>query len=106
MVGETPEKAPWDQRLAESLAQEAWEAANNPDGRRQSPPLREQIKSPYFWVMSIGSGASVSILFAARHGWEYGLGGGIYLCVLLASVRERRASRTARLPRMSTKENP
>lgn len=91
MAGDAP-KAPWDQRLTERMARQAWEAANDPARARRNPPLREQIKSPYFWVAMLAAVAVPAILGTVKQGWAYGLVGALYLVGLVGSARARRKS--------------
>jgi hypothetical protein len=44
------ERRAWDQRLTDALAHDAWLAANHPADRPREPPLRERIRSPWFWM--------------------------------------------------------
>jgi hypothetical protein len=53
---------PWDRKLTEGLARDAWLAANRPSERPREPPLRERVRSPWFWVLLLG----VAGLTAAR----------------------------------------
>jgi hypothetical protein len=86
---QTP-KAPWDQRLAENMARQSWEAANDPAQARKRPPLREQIKSPYSWVAMLAAACVLAVLEVSNAGWAYGLAAALYLVGLVASPRARR----------------
>jgi hypothetical protein len=99
------QKPPWDQRLAERLARESWEAANNQAGRVPNPPLKEQISSPYFklallaWLVALLAyilGGSAWVRLAALPLYF----GGQFLARLAA-----REVRAASLLRNATKEN-
>lgn len=91
MAGETS-KAPWDQRLTERMARQSWEAANDPARRRRNPPLREQIRSPYFWVAVFAGSAVIVMCETVKQGWAYGVGAALYVLGLLASARANRRS--------------
>lgn len=91
-------KAPWDQRLTEHLARQAWEAANNP-ARRQNPSFREQLRSRYYWLYLLALGGAMLIMYTAKAGWLYGLAVVLYLIALLASAAARRDARAASLRR-------
>jgi hypothetical protein len=82
-------KAPWDQRLTEGMAQRSWEAANDPKQSRR-PPLREQIKSPYFWLAMLAAASVLAVLEVSKSGWAYGLAAALYIVGLVASARARR----------------
>lgn len=82
------------------MAREAREAANDPAARR-NPPLREQIKSPSYWLSLLAMLVAI-LLFNARSGWVDALGAVLYLGGLVAGPVFR--ARTARLLRTSTKE--
>jgi hypothetical protein len=81
---------PWDQRLAEGMARRSWEAANDPAQARKRPPLREQIKTPYFWVAMLAAACVLMLLEISKSGWAYGLAAALYLVGLVASARSRR----------------
>src|ERR1700730_8243826 len=98
MATSAPKKASWDRRLAEHLARTSWEAANDPERRRRSPPFREQIRSPYYWFAVLAFGGAVLIWFAASPGWPRALAAVLYVVSLLASALSRRDAR-ARLDR-------
>ena len=53
MATDAEKNASWDQTLLDGMARQSWEAANNPEGRRRNPPLREQFRSPYFKLAMI-----------------------------------------------------
>jgi hypothetical protein len=89
MESEAP-KAPWDQRLAEHLARQSREAANDPAQARKRPPLREQIRSPYFWVAMLTAACVLALLEISKSGWAYGLAAALYLVGLIASAMSRR----------------
>jgi hypothetical protein len=72
------------------MARESWEAANGLQQGRKRPPLREQVRSPYFWVASFAAGAALAIFDTVKQGWGYGLAGALYVVGLLASARARR----------------
>lgn len=91
MASEVP-KAPWDRRLGEHMARQSWEAANDPARRRRNPTLREQIRSPYFWVAMLAAAGVLAILAVSKEGWAYGFAGALYIIGLLASARARRKS--------------
>jgi hypothetical protein len=100
------QKLSWDQRITEHMAKQSWEAANNPAGTRRNPPLRAQIKSPYFWLTFVATGAAFFVFDTAKHGWVYAIAGVLYLGALLAGALARRDARTASLARVSTTEEP
>ena len=102
MVSNAPRKAPWDRRLAEYLARESWEAANDPVRRRRNPPFREQIRSPYYWFSVLALGGAILILRAAKPGWMYALAAILYLFALLASAAARRGAHIAGWGRRTT----
>jgi hypothetical protein len=81
---------PWDQRLAEHMARESWEAANDPAQARKRPPLREQIRSPYFWLAMLAAACVLGVLEVSSAGWAYGLAAALYVVGLIASARARR----------------
>jgi hypothetical protein len=89
MAGEAP-KTPWDQRLTERMAQQSWEAANDPARARRNRPLRKQVRSPYFWVAMGTIVAAFSVLRVSEEGWAFGLAGALYLAGLVASARANR----------------
>ena len=93
MVSATPKKAPWDQRLMESMAREAREAANDPVARR-NPPLREQIKSPSYWLSLLATAVGVFLLNHATDGWTHALAAVLYLggLVVLSGFRRDRTA--------------
>lgn len=104
MASNAPRKAPWDRRLAEHLARESWEAANDPARRRRNPPFREQIRSPYYWLSILALSGAILIWRAAKPGWMYALAVVLYLFAVLASVAARRDARAASLARRTTDE--
>jgi hypothetical protein len=53
---------PWDRKLTEGLARDTWLAANRPSELPREPPLRERVRSPWFWIVLL----SVAGLTAAR----------------------------------------
>jgi C4-dicarboxylate transporter len=73
------------------MARQSWEAANDPALARKRPPLREQIKSPYFWVAILAATCVLAILEVSNAGWAYGLAAALYLVGLIASGMSRRA---------------
>jgi hypothetical protein len=80
-------KAPWDQRLAEHMARQSWEAANTPRDNRRTPPLRERIRSIYFWV-ALGALTAGFVLFTVvGHGWPLALAAGLYMTGWLVMAR-------------------
>jgi hypothetical protein len=90
LMNGTQTTPPWDVRLAERWARQAKEAANDPS-RYERPPLREQVRSPYFWLapVAIGVGILMDSTNTARD-WSgavvaIGIGG-----VLGAAQRDRR----------------
>jgi hypothetical protein len=83
-------KAPWDRRLAERMARQSWEAANDPARARRNRPLREQVKSPYFWVAMLAAIGVIAVSEVWKEGWAYGLAGALYIAGLLASARANR----------------
>lgn len=91
-------RVPWDQRFAESLARESWLKANRPEELRPEAPLRERIRSPWFWIGVAPFIAWVVIVETAQpKGWAFA---GI-LCALVAlawllGFVERRTRRRAR----------
>jgi len=91
MVGEAA-KVPWDQRLTERLVRQAWEAANDPARARRNPRLREQIRSPYFWVATFSGPAIIALCEAVRQGWAYAAGAVLFVVGLLAAARANRKS--------------
>jgi hypothetical protein len=104
MASNAPTKAPWDQRLAERLARESWEAANDPTLRR-NPPLREQIRSPYYWFSCLALIAAAILVWRdAKPTWIHALTILLYLLALLASVAARRNARATDLRRRTTKQ--
>jgi hypothetical protein len=74
------------------MARQSWEAANDPARARRNPPLREQIKSPYFWVAMVAAVGVPAILETVKQGWAYWLVGALYFVGLVASARARRNS--------------
>jgi hypothetical protein len=72
------------------MARQSWEAANDPAQARKRPPLRDQIKSPYFWVAMLAAVGVFAVLEVSKSGWAYGLVAALYLVGLLASARARR----------------
>ncbi len=104
MAGDAQKKTPWDQRLMEHLARESREAANDPAKRRRNPSLREQIRSPYYWVSVLASGAAALIWFAVNSSWLHALAAVLYVVSLLASATARRDTRAIRLRSGTTDE--
>ena len=74
-----PEKMPWDRRLAERLARGSWNAANDPARRLRNPRLREQMRSPYYWVSIVACGGAVLIWSAANAVWLHVLAAVLYV---------------------------
>jgi hypothetical protein len=62
------------------MARRSWEAANDPEQTSKRPPLREQIKSPYFWVAML---AAVCVLTVLEVWSGDGLTGSLRLCMSL-----------------------
>jgi hypothetical protein len=91
-MGDEKSKVPWDQRLAEHMARQSWEAANDPTRLRRNPPVRTQIKSPYFWVAILVGPVAFAIVDTVRQGWAYGVAAALYIGGLVASARARRDS--------------
>lgn len=89
MADETS-KAPWNQRLTERMARQSWEAANDPARARRNRPLREQVRSPYFWVAMMAAVSIIAVSEVWKEGWEYGLAGALYIAGLVASARANR----------------
>jgi hypothetical protein len=105
VVSETSKRAPWDQRLAEGMARESWEAANDPEAyRRRNPPLREQIRSPCFWLSMLAAAAASFVFFSAKPGWTAALALVLYLGAVVAGRIGIRHVRAARLLRNAAKE--
>jgi len=98
-------KPPWDQRLAEGLAREAWTAANDPAGRPRNPPLREQFRSPYFklalltWLVALLASVLGQAAWVRATALPLYFGGQV-----LAQLAARRV-RAASLLHNATKEN-
>jgi hypothetical protein len=61
------------------MARQSWEAANGPAWESKRPPLREQIRSPYFWVAMFVGAAAFSIFDTVKQGWGDGLAGALYV---------------------------
>jgi hypothetical protein len=84
------QRTPWDKRLTERWARQAKEAANDPS-RYERVPLREQVRSPYFWLapVAIVVGILMDSTNTARDwsGAVVGLGIG---AALAAAQRDRR----------------
>lgn len=104
MTSASADRAPWDQRLAERLARQAREAANDP-AMYERVPLREQIKSPYYWLAIVAGGAAGPLSLLAKDGWAGALAAGLPVVgfVAVAIDMRRRSSRrraaTARQPK-------
>jgi hypothetical protein len=49
-VEENTEVGPWDQKLAERLARDAWVAANRPLENRREPSFLQRVRSRAFWL--------------------------------------------------------
>jgi len=58
------ERRPWDRRLTDGLARDAWLAANRPSELPREPPLSERIRSPWFWavLLAVAGLAAVRVL--------------------------------------------
>jgi hypothetical protein len=89
MTGETS-KAPWDQRLVERMARQAWDAANDPLRGAKRPTLREAIRSPYFWLATGAVVVAFSVLQISEQGWAFALAGALYVFGLLMTAIDRR----------------
>lgn len=93
------EKAvPWDRRLTERLAREAWVAANDPTQRLEEPPLREQVRTRWFWLRQLPYAAVIAaLIFTDIHGALWGVVVPVvYLgWMWLVAVLERRTRRRA-----------
>jgi hypothetical protein len=104
MLSKGPKRAPWDQRLAEGLARQSWEAANNPAGRLQDPPMREQIRSPYYKLAALAwVGALVAYLIGEAT-WIRLAAAPLYIAGLVLGQLAFREARAASLLRNQTKE--
>jgi hypothetical protein len=88
----TSDKPPWDERLTHALARDAWVAANDPEQRRRQPPLREKVRSPWFWMSLLPVVAIGAVLLAVSpHGWLAAfLWAAYFLSIALAPVLQRR----------------
>jgi hypothetical protein len=104
MAGSAPKKSPCDQRLAEHLARESWEAANDPARRGRNPSFWAQIRSPYYWFAVLAFGVAVLIYFAAGSGWPRAVACVLYVVSLLATALSRRDARAAGLRSSTTDE--
>lgn len=105
MASDAPEKTPWDRRLAERLARGSWEAANDPARRRQNPPFREQIRSPYSWLaILLAFGGAILIWRSTKLEWMQALGVVLYLLGFVANAVARRDALAAGTSRGTTDE--
>jgi hypothetical protein len=76
-------RAAWDRRLLDGLAHEAWLAANRPDARPRSLPLRTQIASPWFWLSLVPLVAVLLVsVLTDPHGWAAALVWVLYVAAL------------------------
>lgn len=55
------ERPPWDRRLTDGLARDAWLAANPPSELARVPPLRERVRSPWFWAVLLVVGGLTAV---------------------------------------------
>lgn len=85
-------KVPWDQRFTEHLARQSRDAAND-------PPLGQQIRPRYFWLLWGAFSGGALIFITENGGWLDVLGGILYLVALLAMVAARRDARASGLRR-------
>jgi hypothetical protein len=105
VVSDTHTNAPWDQRLAEGMARQSWEAANDPAGRRGRPSFRDQRRSRYFkFAVVVSVGALVAFLLGNAT-WNGVLGGVLYLASLVLWRLTTVDARAASLARTATKES-
>jgi hypothetical protein len=86
------DQPPWDRRLMDALARDAWVAANHPEQRPREPPLRDKVRSRWFWVSLLPVAAIGVVLLVVRpHGWLAGLLWAAYfLAIALAPILQRR----------------
>jgi hypothetical protein len=105
VVSDTTKRPPWDQRLAEGLVRESWEAANNPAGRLPNPPLREQFRSPYFKLAMIAWVGAFLTYLLGESTWVRLVAVPFYLAALVMGRLAARDARAASLLRNATKEN-
>jgi len=101
---DSPKKAPWDQRLLGGMARESWEAANNPEGRLPNPKLREQARSPYFWLQLPIVAGILLALYVIKTDWADALAAVLYVAGLIAGQLARRDARAVSLLRTPTEE--
>ena len=60
----------------------------------ENPPVREQIRSPYFWLSMPVGGVVVLVWLIASAGWLHALALGLYLAAsLVGTAASRDASR-------------
>jgi hypothetical protein len=59
-------RVPWDRRLTDSLARDAWLAANNRSARSSALPLRDRARSRWFWLGLLPL-AAVAAAFLVTH---------------------------------------
>lgn len=89
--------APWDQRLAERVARDAWLAANRPSERRRNDiPLRTRVRSRWFWLSLLPLVGVASVFLAANpRGWPAAVLWIAYFAAMaLAPVIQRRIRRS------------
>jgi hypothetical protein len=105
MVSNKRTNAPWDQRLADRMARQSWEAANDPAGRRGRPSFREQMRSRYFKFAVVVSVGALLTLFLGHATWNGVVGGALYLASLVLWRLTAVDARAASLARTATKES-
>jgi hypothetical protein len=86
------------------MARQSWEAANDPAARLPNPTLREQSRSPYFWLQLPVMAGVLLAVGVVKTGLADALAVVLYFFCLIAGNSARRDARAARLLRKPTEE--
>jgi len=105
VVSDKPTNAPWDQRLAEGMARQSWEAANDPAGRLGRPSFSEQMRSRYFKFAVVVSVGTLLAFLVGHAIWIRVAAWAFYLVSIVLWRLTDRDARAASLLRSATKEN-
>ena len=87
------------------MARQSWEAANNPARRNRNPSVREQIRSPYYWLSALALSGAILIWLVANPKWLHALAAVLYVVALIASALARRDARGGGLRSRTTDES-
>jgi cobalamin synthase len=85
---------PWDRRVTDALAHDAWLAANRPEDRRKAAPFRTKIRSGWFWLSLLPLAVTAAaLLIVSPHGWLAAVMWVAYFAALAAAPRVQRRIR-------------